>query len=124
MATQLRLIRQEIDQLSADPGAKTGLRIGFLSLGLALLLLAVLWYKLPPELPLLYSRPYGEEQLVNHWEIWMLPGIGILIEIIAVRGASSLINKDNLLTQILVWSATLINLMILITVIKIITLTA
>ena len=118
MATQLKLIRQEIDQLSADPTAKIGLRLGFLSLGLGLLFLAIAWHRLPPEIPLLYSRPYGEDQLIGHFLIWLLPALGVLIEIIAVRSASSLIDKDSLLTHILVWSATLINLMILTTIIK------
>src|SRR3972149_9379426 len=114
----LKLIKEEIDQLSTDPTAKLGLRLGFLGLGPSLLLLAIAWYKLPPELPLLYSRPYGQDQLINYWQIWLLPLIAGLIEIIAVRSASSLIEKDKLLTHILVWSATLITLMILITIVQ------
>ena len=117
-APSLKLIKEEIDQLSTDPTAKLGLRLGFLGLGASLLLLAIAWYKLPPELPLLYSRPYGQDQLINYWQIWLLPLIAGLIEIIAVRSASSLIEKDKLLTHILVWSATLITLMILITIIQ------
>lgn len=117
MAAQLKLIRQEIDQLSTDPIAKTGLRLGFLGLGLGLLILAAAWAKLPPEIPLLYSRPYGQDQLIGRWQVWLLPAIGILIEVVAVRSASALIDKDQLLTHILVWAAAVINLMILITVI-------
>lgn len=118
MATQIKLIKEEIDQLSTDPTAKLGLRLGFLGLGASLLLLAATWHKLPPELPLLYSRPYGQDQLINYWQIWLLPLIAGLIEIITVRSASALIEKDKLLTHILVWSATLITLMILITIVQ------
>lgn len=118
MATQIKLIKEEIDQLSTDPTAKMGLRLGFLGLGASLLLLAVAWHRLPPELPLLYSRPYGQDQLINYWQIWLLPFMAGVIEIIAVRSASALIEKDKLLTHILVWSATLITLMILITIVQ------
>jgi hypothetical protein len=28
---------------------------------------------LPPQIPLLYTRPWGEEQLVDFWVIFLLP---------------------------------------------------
>ncbi len=29
--------------------------------------------KLPPQIPLFYSRPWGEDQLVDYWFIFILP---------------------------------------------------
>jgi hypothetical protein len=117
-APNLRSIKAQIDQLSNDPSIKSGLRFGFLSLGFCLLILAIRWHRLPPELPLLYSLPYGQERLIPSWQIWFLPLLGLIIQLIAVRGSGEVIENDRLLAQILVWSATIIAIMILVTLIK------
>lgn len=42
-------------------------------------LLAVFWQKIPPEVPLLYSRPWGTEQLVSPLLLWLLPISGLVV---------------------------------------------
>ncbi|MBI3954646.1 hypothetical protein HY333_01240 [Candidatus Collierbacteria bacterium] len=40
---------------------------GYCLLGSAVLLIALSWQRLPPEVPWLYSLPWGERQLINKW---------------------------------------------------------
>ena len=38
-----------------------------------ILFFIIRWSRLPPQIPLFYSRPWGEDQLVDSWMIFMLP---------------------------------------------------
>lgn len=31
------------------------------------------WQKLPPQIPLFYNKPWGEDQLVDSWLIFIIP---------------------------------------------------
>ncbi|MDZ7587045.1 MAG: hypothetical protein U0946_04765, partial [Patescibacteria group bacterium] len=70
--------------------------------------------------PLLYSRAYGEGRLINQWGLWLLPISSLIINLISIRLAGSLIEKDKLLAQILVWLAALTTTMALVGLIKIV----
>lgn len=48
-------------------------RLNFLIIVFSLLLIAAKWSSLPPELPLFYSRPWGQEQLAKKFFIFILP---------------------------------------------------
>lgn len=125
-AEQIRLslksVKKQVDNLAVDQATKLGLKVVFLSLGLSFIWLAVFWSKLPPEVPLLYSRPYGEARLVNHWALWSLPLLSLVLSLISIRKAGELIEKDRLLGQMLVWFASLTTVMVLIALIKIVVL--
>ena len=42
--------------------------------------LAIFWKTLPPQLPLFYSLPWGEQQLVNKlWFVWILAGMAVVL---------------------------------------------
>ncbi|MFC1627222.1 hypothetical protein ACFL18_01540 [Patescibacteria group bacterium] len=114
------LVKNQVDVLVQDPVIKIGLRVGFLSLGLGILVLALGWLKLPPEVPLLYSRPYGESQLVPNWGLWLIPVISLIIEIVSMRAAGMMFEKEKLLAQILIYIGTLSSVMGLITLVKIV----
>ena len=45
-------------------------------------LILVFWRKLPPEVPLFYSRPWGKEQLANPWFLFLIPGLTLVIFLI------------------------------------------
>jgi len=96
-------IKQEIDELSLDPASKLGLRLAFLSIGLQLIILALVWHRLPPEAPLLYSRAYGQAQLVGSWWLWLLPSIALLAELISIRLAVKAGVENRLWSQMLSW---------------------
>lgn len=115
-----KLSKEQLDSLSVKPLAKLGMRISFLAMGLSLIVLALSWGKLPPEVPLLYSRPYGEEQLVARWGLVLLPSSALIINVICLRAASMVLETEELLAQILVWIGCLSALMAGITLVKII----
>lgn len=115
-----KLMKKQIDSLTVDPVAKLGLRIGFVALGLSFLVLAFMWRRLPPEVPLLYSRPYGESQLISVWGLWLLPGFSFMVEMGSIRGAGAVIERDKLLAQILSFVGALVCLMTLVSLVKII----
>jgi hypothetical protein len=115
-----KLSKEQFDSLSVDRLARTGMRISFLSIGLSLIILAVCANSLPPEVPMLYSRPYGQNQLLPAWGLIFLPGLALLINLVCLRLASAVMVEEKLLTQILIWSGTLAALMAVINLIKII----
>lgn len=46
---------------------------------LMMFFILIRWRFLPPEIPLFYSRPWGQDQLAQKVLIFILPGISILI---------------------------------------------
>ena len=46
------------------------------------LVLAFFWTKLPPQIPLFYSHPWGEEQLATPAFLFLLPGLSLLVLIL------------------------------------------
>jgi len=113
-----KLTKSQFDSLSTDTTAKLGMQISFIVLGFNTLLLAIMGYKLPPEVPLLYSRPYGQNQLIPVWSLWLLLGLMTVIDLVSFRIASNLLEKEKLLAQILVWTGCLITIMGCISLIK------
>ncbi|MDO8551478.1 MAG: hypothetical protein Q7S03_02255 [bacterium] len=56
-----------------DKFAQTSFVFAFLFWLTSLSLLFFFWAKLPPQIPLFYSRPWGEEQLAPQAYIFLLP---------------------------------------------------
>jgi hypothetical protein len=74
----LQIRRYDFDNFQRD-------RFSFLSYILCLVsvlgqvsLILVSWGKFPPQIPLFYSRPWGEEILAAPIFIWILPGIALI----------------------------------------------
>lgn len=116
----LSQVKSQIDSLAEDPVMKLILRVGLISLGLSLMLLAITWKWLPPEVPLVYSRPYGESQLISAWGLWLIPLIGLIIEIVAIRFSGEVVAEDKLLARVVTGMASLVTVMALIGLIKVI----
>lgn len=116
----LSQVKSQIDNLAEDPVMKLILRVGLISLGLSLMLLAITWKWLPPEVPLVYSRPYGESQLISAWGLWLIPLIGLIIEIVAIRFSGEVVAEDKLLARVVTGMASLVTVMALIGLIKVI----
>lgn len=115
-------LKQEIDELSLDPVAKLGLRLAFLIIGSQLIILALIWHRLPPEIPLLYSRAYGEAQLAQSFWLWLLPLATFTIELISIRLAAKARTENQLWSQMLAWVGAVAALMSLTTLARIIAL--
>lgn len=96
-------LKQGVNELSLDPVTRLGLRLAFWAIGLQLIILALAWHRLPPETPLLYSRAYGDTQLVQSYWLWLLPLTAFLVELISIRLAIKSRAENQLWSQILSW---------------------
>ena len=111
-------------KLETPPGTDRFITLGvlisfFLVFSQALFLLLV-YRSLPNELPLFYSKPYGEEQLGGRIALWILPLFSILIFLfntILVRRT----NFPSSLKRMLILISMCVSLFFMITEFKIIT---
>lgn len=62
--------------------------------------------QLPPQIPLFYSRPWGEEQLAQKGQLFLLPGISLLVFFLNLLGAIWVF-PQRLFLRILIWGATI-----------------
>jgi len=84
------------------------------------LLVIITWTFLPPQLPLFYSRPWGEEQLVHPANLFILPSLGLLIFFVNLFVLSFVPKGEKLINQILISLILVFNFLSLITLIQII----
>lgn len=94
--------------------------LSFLFLLASILILAIKFASLPPDVPLLYSRPWGEERLAHKVWLWILPGLSIVFLIINLILAKILAKKDQFLAQITLVSVTLVLFLLFWTLFKIV----
>ncbi len=95
----------------------------FLAVLFFLATLAVLSFslaRLPQQVPLFYSLPWGESQLADAGWLWFLPALEFLILILNLILATSLDLKEKILARFLSITNIVFNLLILVTLIKII----
>ena len=60
----------------------------------------VIYKHLPPQIPLFYSRPWGEEQLADTVFLWLPPGLALMTALIISLAVKKLI-ADRVLAAIL-----------------------
>ncbi len=93
---------------------------GFLIFDVLLLLFFV--FSLPPEIPLFYSRPWGESQLAAPGLIWLLPTAVFLIGLLNLYLAVIFFAELPFLSHVLNWSNVLMSFLATVSIAKIITL--
>lgn len=98
------------------------LQVGFFLLIAQLVTLALFWPKLPPQVPLFYSRPWGKEQLINPLGLLLLPTLSLSIAVVNLIFASLMPREEKLSSQLLVVFATVFNFLSFVTLFKIVTL--
>lgn len=73
--------------------------------------LLIFWGHLPPQVPLLYTLPWGQDQLVNPYFLWLIPTFSTFLGILTnLVGAKILSDK---LLQALLFGTILITQIIL-----------
>lgn len=77
--------------------------------------------RLPPEVPLYYSLPWGVSQITSVKDLFILPIVSILI-LIVNNCLSILINENKLLSKILISNSLIISIFNLVTLVRIINL--
>jgi len=103
-------------------GQKTTRAALLIALGLVLVMLGLFvgfYQKLPPEVPLFYSRPWGEAQLASPWFLLTLPALSLFITVLNFI-LSGLFFDSSFLVQVLTWGATVFASLALFTLVKII----
>lgn len=96
------------------------LRLTFLLLAILVLLVAIFYWRLPPEIPLTYSRPWGIAQLVPSLFLFLLVGGLTSLVFANLIFAAKMLESEQLLAQIVVWINTLTVLLIVVTVVRVI----
>ena len=87
---------------------------------LSIILLVFVWQRLPPEVPLWYSRPWGESQLANSLWLFLLP-LGSVFWFMVSLLCSVYLTKNHLtFTQILFLSTVVTSMLSCITLVQIV----
>lgn len=86
-------------------------------------LLAVFWKNLPPEVPLLYSRPWGQDQLVSPYFLWGLPVLAASVGT-SIAALASAAHQERLLAALMLATSLVVQTIILLAVVRIVTLVA
>jgi len=79
--------------------------------------------QLPPQVPLYYSRPWGESQLAPTHHLFLLPGFSLLFLLVNSTLAVPFIEKKKFLSVCLAWTSLIVSGLALITLIEIISVT-
>lgn len=98
----------------------TGVLFSFLLLLLQSLFLLLVYRSLPRELPLFYSRPFGQEQLGSRFMLWILPALSLVFFLLNLFIAKKL-SSYMTIGRILIFTGVSVSLLLLITQFKIIT---
>ena len=83
-------------------------------------LLAVYWKYLPPEVPLLYSRPWGEDQLVSPYFLWLIPLLDLVSGVGLGFVAHNLGGEDKVLPAIILVSSMIVQFILTLGLIRIV----
>jgi len=84
------------------------------------LVIILAWSRLPPQLPLFYSRPWGEDQLTTSAGLLLLPVLSFLVFFINFIFFVFVPKEEKLMRQILTASAAVFSLLCLVTLLQII----
>lgn len=84
-----------------------------------ILIILIFIRQLPPQIPLFYSRPWGNEQLSPFWGISILPGLSLLVFLLNSLLSLTLKKEPKLLANSLQATSTIFSLFCLITLFQI-----
>lgn len=103
-----------------DKISKLGLQLTSVFLAGQILVIFSSWRFLPAKLPLFYSRPWGEEQLVNPLGLWLIPIFSLIIFLANLVCVLLATDQESLVKQILALATAIFSLLGLISLIQII----
>lgn len=101
----------------------TTTQLNLILLTAQIVIIASVWRFLPPEIPLFYSRPWGQDQLVFYPGIALLPTICLIVFLANTAIARAAAQEEILIKKTLNIASLTFVLLILITLIQIIRLT-
>ena len=107
-------------KLGGDPGLKKLVGFGLVFLIVQVGMIVFSYSRLPPSVPLFYSRPWGMAQLAEKTTLWLFPFVTTLILLVNLVLAHFLFTAEKILATILIASGTTFAFLVLFTEIKII----
>jgi len=99
--------KEEIDDLLTDKKINRPIQINFLINLIVTGLVIGFWPQLTPQIPLFYSRTWGEAQLADKAWLWLIPAGLWLTILINLRFSSRLFNQEKIIALALVWGSLL-----------------
>lgn len=94
-----------------------------LSLGLNIVLILIIiafFFRLPPQIPLFYSRPWGTSQLASSYFLIVIVALSLLVLIINTLLASAFYARERLISSVITWTACLVIFLITVTVSRVV----
>lgn len=111
---------EEMRHLLTNKPFSIPIRIFVLIIISSFIILGITLRVLPPLVPLYYSLPWGEEQLVRTSQLFILPFTTLLVFVINLLLILFIANKDRFITLLILWGNCFIALIGAITLFKII----
>ncbi len=119
---KLEIRREAQKNFSADKFFFWGIIFCLGSIILQFFLILESWRRLPLQLPLFYSHPWGETVLAKPLELWLLPAVTAVFTIINFILAVTIFGENRFLHRILVVASLVVAVAMLYDLFKIITL--
>ncbi len=102
-----------------NQGIKKILQLAFVLWLSELVLILFGWKFFPTEIPLFYSRPWGQEQLTKPLMLFILPSLGLVIFFLNSMISRLTLKEERLMKQILAIAFLVFNFLSLVTLIQI-----
>ena len=96
---------------SLEPGLKTPFYFSLILIFLNTVIISLSLSRLPLKVPLFYSLPWGEEQLVSKGMLWILPAGGLGIVVFNLLMAQFIFADEEIIGKIFVLSGLLVSLL-------------
>src|SRR3989344_3395426 len=101
-------VRTQSSVVWKDQVGRWVIRIVLIELGIMIGLIGWRFKNLPPEIPLWFSRPWGETQLAQPWMLWLLPALTSLTLVLSTLGGGLIFTTEKLAARIWLLSAGLL----------------
>jgi O-antigen/teichoic acid export membrane protein len=98
---QLTEEKGKLKLLREDRGLNLSVRLNLVFLAVSLLLLVFSWQRLPPQVPLFFSHPWGESQLIPPIGLFLLPLLCLFTFIINFLFLLKTLREEKILAWIL-----------------------
>lgn len=115
-------IIDEVKHIFVNKPFSIPIRIFFIIVTLSFVMLGISLRALPPLIPLYYSLPWGEEQLVRSNQLFIIPFAMLFVFIVNFIFILFIVNKDKFITLLVLWANCFFALIGAITLFKIIVL--
>lgn len=107
-------------KLKTNAYERAAVKLSFFFLGTLILIDLIFFWRLPPKIPLFYSRPWGEAQLASPLFLFLLTGTVMALVLMNLLVTAIVYNKERLLSQILLWINVLLVFLINVSVLKVV----